>query len=375
MSALLQAPTASRSSWLSSDAGVVTEIAVAQGDAAACCAACTADATCVAQQLDSVFGSCLIVRQPLLALPDVTQVDVPSWVAATPGEGTIYYRAPDTSSGGTQCTAFQSGAVGGATLLNGVGSRYMGDNAATLIFEGVYTEAGCCTLAQRYACSINPVQLWQHVNGARCVMHRQTFLERNSIPLAASFVRTLSTSNVTVPPGTSASAVFFTENPACVSANGDAAPCTEDAAAATCTTNPYETCYYDVLCKTGGLGCNAAGFEACRFCGFGQYAPVECPGSRASTQIDVTVQVLDSCPRACSSNANETCFFDPTCSNPLAATYADGLGCNAGNIGPNCRFCGFQARGWPLPLPPNAHTQHWRGPEPYVGPPVRESTA
>ena len=98
-----------------------------------------------------------------------------------------------------------------------------------------------------------------------------------------------------------------------------------------------------MLCKAGGLGCNAAGFEACRFCGFGEYTPVLCPGTLPSTQIEVSVQVAEACPRACSADPAERCFLDPACSDPLSPSYAGGLGCNAGSVGPRCRFCGFQA--------------------------------
>ena len=53
----------------------------------------------------------------------------------------------------------------------------------------------------------------------------------------------------------------------------------------TCTGNAAELCYYEPRCDFpdkdphGGLGCNAGGSNRlCRFCGFGNYASIACPG-------------------------------------------------------------------------------------------------
>ena len=91
----------------------------------------------------------------------------------------------------------------------------------------------------------------------------------------------------------------------CIDGTSTVAPCTEIAARATCA-SATEPCFYDPTCKLGGLGCNAAGFESCRFCGFAQYSPITCPGGAPTTQVDVTVDVPAACPRACTSLSWET---------------------------------------------------------------------
>lgn len=60
----------------------------------------------------------------------------------------------------------------------------------------------------------------------------------------------------------------------------------DDFAAATCTSNAAETCYRDPSCLSlgddtfVGLVCNAAGYEECRFCGFGSgVESITCPMS------------------------------------------------------------------------------------------------
>jgi serine/threonine protein kinase len=58
--------------------------------------------------------------------------------------------------------------------------------------------------------------------------------------------------------------------------------CVADSASANCA-GPDEPCYLDMRCGTaddphGGLGCNAGGWEWCRFCGFGQFESIACPG-------------------------------------------------------------------------------------------------
>ena len=56
-------------------------------------------------------------------------------------------------------------------------------------------------------------------------------------------------------------------------------------ATAACTGNPAELCYLDPRCEFpatdphGGLGCNAGGIKyTCRFCGFGIFSGIPCPG-------------------------------------------------------------------------------------------------
>ena len=68
--------------------------------------------------------------------------------------------------------------------------------------------------------------------------------------------------------------------------------CLAMSAAGTCAA-ASEPCYFDVRCKAGandphgGLGCNAGGHAACRFCGFGVYKAIPCPagdsGAKQST--------------------------------------------------------------------------------------------
>ena len=46
-----------------------------------------------------------------------------------------------------------------------------------------------------------------------------------------------------------------------------------------------QMCFKDPSCKNGGLGCNAAGMGECRFCGFGAYAGIECPGEACEIKV------------------------------------------------------------------------------------------
>ena len=62
-------------------------------------------------------------------------------------------------------------------------------------------------------------------------------------------------------------------------------PCTE-LAAPVCA-GPTEPCYYDPAClDSGGFGCNAGGYQACRFCGFGTLP--DCP-SPAPSPVPTTI--------------------------------------------------------------------------------------
>lgn len=99
---------------------------------------------------------------------------------------------------------------------------------------------------------------------------------------------------------------------------------------------PNEPCFRDPTCsddppRDGGLGCNAGGLGAnCRFCGFGPYPP--CPELEGTPRCGAE-------PAATCAGPNEPCFWDPTCS--LQPPREGGLGCNAGGVHANCRFCGF----------------------------------
>merc|ERR1719203_1685911 len=121
--------------------------------------------------------------------------------------------------------------------------------------------------------------------------------------------------------------------------------------AGVCTGNSAETCYFDPTCsddppRLGGLGCNAGGVsQNCRFCGFGQFPA--CPdaqvkpmalaikGSRIAPVLPCPVEPAG----VCTGNSAETCYFDRTCSDDPPRL--GGLGCNAGGVSQNCRFCGF----------------------------------
>jgi len=66
-------------------------------------------------------------------------------------------------------------------------------------------------------------------------------------------------------------------------------------------------------------------------------APTSDPSGamKSSPQLPCSVE-----PAAtCTGNPDETCFYDPTCSDTPPAQ--GGLGCNAGGVGQDCRFCGF----------------------------------
>lgn len=114
-----------------------------------------------------------------------------------------------------------------------------------------------------------------------------------------------------------------------------------ETAAPTCA-GPAELCEIDPSCVVyGGLGCNAGGKgQLCRFCGFSNAAGETFPAcaGTSSAQITQAVTVPAWCPPVCTSNSAERCFYDTTCANGgLTST----LGCNAGGVAPNCRFCGF----------------------------------
>lgn len=117
--------------------------------------------------------------------------------------------------------------------------------------------------------------------------------------------------------------------------------------AAVCTDDPEELCFYDESCSDdppwhGGLGCNAGGVDQnCRFCGFKFYLP--CDLDRADFKLPCS-----SAPAAVCASLDEPCYLDPQCSELPPGM--EGLGCNAGGVGQNCRFCGFD----PYPECPSA---------------------
>ena len=103
--------------------------------------------------------------------------------------------------------------------------------------------------------------------------------------------------------------IFWSLNPVCDDAEqygGAPAPCHEDHAGPYCTGNDKELCFYDVTCRNGGLGCNAAGYSVCRFCGFkldgdgdgtyeADYTSVKCPRDTDAPGIAVPVEVDGTC--------------------------------------------------------------------------------
>merc|ERR1712151_718231 len=106
--------------------------------------------------------------------------------------------------------------------------------------------------------------------------------------------------------------------------------------------NPSLKCFYDPTGSIqGGVGCNAGGVgQNCRFCGTGGGEP-ECPtllsASPMTTTVTSTTTTLPCQAAPVTNNCGNPslkCFYDPTCS------IQGGVGCNAGGVGQNCRFCG-----------------------------------
>ena len=75
------------------------------------------------------------------------------------------------------------GSVGtlGATLLDDSGVRSLGNEAMTLLYEGVRSQLGCCELARRWSCSANPARLWQ-LTAEGCVVQRSNYLHAPRTP-------------------------------------------------------------------------------------------------------------------------------------------------------------------------------------------------
>jgi len=258
---------------------------------------------------------------------------------------TVTAATPPAPPASVSCSHFAPTATTGGTLLQGAGSRFLGNTSRSIVFEGVHSEGACCALAQRYACSANPVRAWQLVHGTSCVVMRSGFVEAVGETRVTSLVGR-SFAAAPSPSAPPSAPIYLSEHDnvllsQCADTNsGSVAPCREDDAQPVCA-SASEPCFYDPLCKAGGLGCNAAGYESCRFCGFGDYESITCPGTIATQRVTASVDVPDSCPRACTANPTETCFYDAACTDPFSNEYRGGLGCNAGGRGQNCRFCGF----------------------------------
>ena len=269
------------------------------------------------------------------------------------------------------------GSAGQLTLLRGVGEKALNDPTRVQIFPRVHTAAGCCEYATRHQCAANPVRAWQLV-GKQCVLLRaahfemktanigdadwdgvpETYIKGETVrELVMRLAKSAPVLDANHAPGGD---IFYTDNPKCTGVDpadsggydggGTIAPCREDRAAAPCTGNDKALCYYDVTCKRGGLGCNAAGYEMCRFCEFdfsaeggANYSSVPCPRTAAAPGYAVEVQLPGAaCPSTCTSDPTDTCYYDASCSDPMV----DGTGCHAGGH-KNCRFCGLAAAaGW-----------------------------
>lgn len=69
-------------------------------------------------------------------------------------------------------------------------------------------------------------------------------------------------------------------------------PCPKDEASPRCA-GTTETCFHDPRCSSGedpfgGLGCNAGGVAwDCRFCGFGGFTKITCPGAEVEVSLEL----------------------------------------------------------------------------------------
>ena len=197
-------------------------------------------------------------------------------------------------------------------------------------------------------CYTNPNPNPNQLVGTQCVLKRKKSVS-GFVAAAAAAIATAGGRQAT---GYVEGHIYFAEAPTCGNDDGVRSPCAtggrEGTAAAVCTQNDKETCYFDVSCKAGGLGCYAGGWESCRFCGFDfsggggtDYSGVACPGTEAEPVNVTTLSVPGSCPSVCAADPTATCFKDPACSKPYAPDHRGGLGCNAGGKGQDCRYCGF----------------------------------
>ena len=300
----------------------------------------------------------------VLAHPDVDAGDITGW-ARTNGEGWLHHRpapapppaplAPVGTPG--QCSGYAVKESRGKTLLAGdvTSAAARADSANTIFWNNVFSHEACCEIAQRYACTDDPVVMYQLV-GSQCVLKRDSAVDG---PVAT---RVNEIGNEVVPcdgcddTDYHVGYIFWSEAPTCRNDGGVKSPCAtnghEGVAAAVCTGNSVETCFFDISCKEGGLGCNAGGYESCRFCGFAlstDYTSVACPGTVPVPGAVTTVDVPGTCPSVCTgtvapggtSSDYDKCFYDVSCSDPYSPSHNGGLGCNAGGKGQNCRFCGF----------------------------------
>lgn len=365
------------SSWATVEDGDDPRAAhLAKGvSATQCCAECTGDPSCSAWQFKETDSVCIKVHgRTLLDHPDVRQLDMRSWAETRNqnGVGFLYHRpAPElvaspppspasvpTEEEPAQCSSFAKIATKGKTLLAGdvTPSRSRTDRTQTILYRNVFSWEGCCEVASRMACTENPVVMYQLV-GTTCVLKRKESV--------SGLVRERATqiANVVVPCDDCESDeyisdyIFYSETPTCRNEGGTLSPCATNgreglAEGGVCTGNDQETCYFDINCKAGGLGCNAGGYESCRFCGFDfsstggtDYSSVTCPGSVPEPVTLTTVAVPDTCPSVCTGNPEETCHYDASCDDPYHPEHMGGLGCNAGGRGQRCRFCGFTNAG------------------------------
>jgi len=328
-----------------------------------CCAACKADDACSAWQLkytsDETEEVCVkVTGSLLLGKPDVEEFDVSTWAHYSGGAGYLYHRpakdVPAHTTGDAEageCPSFAVEMTKGKNLLAGdvTKAAALGDATDTIVWNHVLTQEGCCEIASRYACSENPVLMYQLV-GSKCVLKRKAGMPSGRAVMAVA--KEIAETEVTCAGCQSGEYrvghIFYAENPTCRNAGEVKSPCAttenEGVAAGVCAAAD-EPCFFDVNCKEGGLGCNAAGYESCRFCGFtnpGGVTYPPCPGEVVEYQAVTNVDVPGVCPSACTGNEWETCFYDATCSNPYSPEHRGGLGCNAGGKGRNCRFCGFE---------------------------------
>ena len=61
--------------------------------------------------------------------------------------------------------------------------------------------------------------------------------------------------------------------------------------------------------------------------------------------VDQSYWTCSAAPAATCAGPDELCYYDATCSDPASGQYHGGLGCNAGGVNWNCRFCGFSSAG------------------------------
>jgi hypothetical protein len=337
-----------------------------------CCAVCRDDASCSAWQLREADVCVTVDGAALLTKPEVDSLDIEGWAKTTQGAGFLYHRpalariepsppppTPDATPAPVPavevgvCANFAKLETKGKTLLAGdvISARARSDPSKTIIWNQVFEWESCCEIASRYACTDNPVVMYQLV-GSQCILKRKSSVSGLVAEAASAVASTLVPCDGCSDDEYEKGHIFYSEAPRCRNANNELSPCAangrEGLAAAVCTGNLRETCFFDVSCKAGGIGCNAGGFESCRFCGFDfsstggtDYSSVPCPGTVVETTSLTTVSVAGTCPSVCDGNVEHTCYYDASCEDPYHPNHKGGLGCNAGGKGQRCRFCGF----------------------------------